>query len=134
MSATQRKYEVQKWKRHSMIILSLNKYIQRVQQMHDTDLWADYSLVLHGLLRELQLLCVSEIGSFLNLISNVLLKRGFEIVSYAQHILPQRLSFTRTCHLCYIHLQINQIKLKSWCTSNILMKNTLKLTRIEQSQ
>jgi len=37
LSATQRKYEVQKWKRHSMIILSLNKYIERVQ-MHDTDL------------------------------------------------------------------------------------------------
>lgn len=36
--------------------------------MHDTDLWADYSLVLHGLLKELQLLCASEIGSFLNLI------------------------------------------------------------------
>jgi hypothetical protein len=36
--------------------------------MHDTDLLADYYIVLYGLLRELQLLCVSEIGSFLNLI------------------------------------------------------------------
>ena len=51
----------------------------------------------------------------------MLLERGFEIVSYAQHILQQRLVFSCTCHLCYTHLKINQIKLKSWCTSDIFM-------------